>query len=90
MESADAQISSDALKLTPDLMERNIGTDLQDRAYYTRDRYNADVGLQLSLQLKISIHQYSKNIQHNLKAAWEGKRAAIVAGRENPPSLPAG
>ena len=80
------QISSDALKLTLELMERGIGIiDLQDRAYYTLDRYNADVGLQLSLQLKISMaHQYSKNIQHNLKAAWEGKREAIVAGRGKP------
>jgi DNA invertase Pin-like site-specific DNA recombinase len=80
------QISSDALKLTLDLMERGIGIiDLQDRAYYTLDRYNTDVGLQLSLQLKISMaHQYSKNIQHNLRAAWEGKREAMVAGRGKP------
>jgi DNA invertase Pin-like site-specific DNA recombinase len=80
------QISSDALKLTLDLMERGIGIiDLQDRSYYMLDRYNADVGLQLSLQLKISMaHQYSKNIQHNLKAAWEGKREAIAAGRGKP------
>ena len=80
------QISSDALRLTLDLMERGVGiVDLQDRAYYTLDRYNADMGLQLSLQIKISMaHQYSKNIQHNLKASWEGKRQAIMAGRGKP------
>jgi DNA invertase Pin-like site-specific DNA recombinase len=80
------QISSDALKLALDLMERGIGiVDLQDRAYYTLDLYNAEVGLQLSLQLKISMaHQYSKNIQHNLKSAWEGKRQAMIAGRGKP------
>lgn len=80
------QVSSDALKLTLDLMERGIGIiDLQDRAYYTLARYNADVGLQLGLQLKISMaHQYSKNIQHNLKSAWEGKRQAMWAGQGKP------
>jgi DNA invertase Pin-like site-specific DNA recombinase len=50
------QISSDALKLSICLMEHGIGiVDLQDEAYYTLDRYNADIGLQLSLQLKISM-----------------------------------
>ena len=76
------QISSDALKLTLDLMERGVGIiDLQDRAYYTLDRYNGDVGLQLSLQLKISMaYQYSANLRRNSTSAWKAKQDAIIAG----------
>jgi hypothetical protein len=70
------QVSSDALKFVIGVMEMGIGIiDLQDRAYYTLERYNADTGLQLGLSLKISMsHQYSKNLSQNLKAAWEGRR----------------
>jgi DNA invertase Pin-like site-specific DNA recombinase len=80
------QVSSDALKLAIDLMERGIGiVDLQDRALYTLARYNADVGLQLSLQLKISMaHQYSKNLQHNLNSVWQSRRAAMRDGKGKP------
>jgi hypothetical protein len=74
------QISSDALKLSICLMEHGIGiVDLQDEAYYTLDRYNADIGLQLSLQLKISMaHQYSANLRHNLNAKWVARREAML------------
>jgi DNA invertase Pin-like site-specific DNA recombinase len=76
------QVSSDALKLTIDFMERGIGiVDLQDRSYYTLDRYNEDLGLQMSLQVKISMaHQYSKNLSHFLTAKWEARRQAAMAG----------
>jgi DNA invertase Pin-like site-specific DNA recombinase len=80
------QVSSDALKFVIGLMEMGIGIiDLQDRAYYTLERYNADTGLQLGLSLKISMsHQYSKNLSHNLKAAWEGRRKAARDGKAKP------
>ena len=77
------QVSSDAVKLVIDIMERGIGiVDLQDSTLYTLDRYNGDIGLQLGLQLKISIaHQYSQNLRHNLTHAWEIRRQKIRAGQ---------
>jgi DNA invertase Pin-like site-specific DNA recombinase len=80
------QISSDAVTFAIDLMRKGIGIiDLQDRAYYTLDRYNNDTGVQLGLHLKISMaHQYSKNLSHNLTAAWQGRRKAMRNGNGKP------
>jgi len=80
------QVASDALKLTIWLMESGIGiVDLQDRNYYTLERYNADTGMQIMLQAKISMaHQYSQNLRHNLKAKWVARRQAIEAGKGKP------
>lgn len=76
------QVPSDALKLVIGLMERGIGiVDLQDGAYYTLDRYNADMGLSIGLQVKISAaNQYSIGLKHNLTAAWARRREKVRAG----------
>lgn len=71
-----------ALDLVRRLMRAGIGiVDLQDRTLYTLDRYNADIAMQIGLQVKISMaYQYSQNLRHNLNSVWGGRMEALVGG----------
>jgi DNA invertase Pin-like site-specific DNA recombinase len=71
-----------ALDLVIRLLRAGIGIkDLQDGAYYTLKSYNARIDQQVGLQMKISMaYSYSANLQHNVKAAWEGRRQKLAAG----------